>query len=161
MMRNKNISDSSNETGIVIKIVDKKAVVELNPQQEEINGKSSCDSCGAKMICIPAGNGKRIINAYNGPGAKAGNKVMVKEDDQLIFKISIYQYAIPLIGFLAGIFGFYSMNLNWQPIPAEVIIFLGGLCGIGVSGIIGKYLISRLITSNKTNAIFSIAKIIH
>ena len=160
-MKNKNTSDAMNESGTVIKIIDKKAVVELNQQALDRNGKSGCDSCGAKILCVPSGNGKRIINAYNNLNAKVGNKVTVTQDDHIIFKISVYQYAIPLLGFLSGVFGLYSIDPNWWHIPGEIIMFFGGICGLIISGIIAKYLLSRLIEIKKIDTIFSIAKIIH
>lgn len=159
-MINKNTVDSINESGIVIKCYKNKAVVELYYSNSEQDGKKKCDTCGARVLCIPADNGKRVINAYNTLNAKVGNKVVIKEDENTIFKLSMLQYGIPLLGFLTGLLGFYIIAPDTGQIPAEIIHFLGGILGLGISGIIVKYLLSQIIRKKKVDTIFSIVKII-
>ena len=153
-MHNHSNPDINNEIGTVINIIDNQAVI-------EIDNKDACDSCGAKVICIPNADGKRVIKANNPINAKIGNKVMIKEDEQFFLKISIFQYGIPLIGFLTGILGLKAIDYKLMLLPEELVLFFGGILGLTICGLFSKYMISRLIRNKSVTNIFTVTKISH
>ena len=149
--------DSNNEIGTVIGELDNKVMVTLDNLNR---GKANCDSCGAKIICLPGSSQKRTILVYNNCQAKVGDKVYISEKENFLFKLSIFQYLIPLAGFIAGIFGFNTINWKWMFIPKELLLFLGGIIGLLISSVITRYLIAQLVTK-KIDEIFTMEKIIH
>ena len=71
---------------------------------------------------------------------------------------SAIQYGIPFIGFLLGIFIFYFLNLNIAGIPSELIYFIGGMIGLGLSAMISRKAAQNMAESNRS--FFAITKII-
>jgi positive regulator of sigma E activity len=139
------------ETGIVTDLQDGNAIVQLNLQ-------AACESCGAKVLCVPDQNGKRLLRVSNSLNAQIGERVAISESGDFLLKVSAIQYGIPFIGFLLGIFLFYFLNLNIANIPAELIYFIGGLIGLGLSALISRKAAQNMAESNRS--FFAITKII-
>ena len=73
------------EIGIVTALRDNDAIVELSIQE-------SCESCGARMICVPDQSGKRRLRAANPLKAKIGSEVNITEKSNILLKVSFLQY---------------------------------------------------------------------
>jgi positive regulator of sigma E activity len=110
----------------------------------EIISPLSCQECAARIVCIPDQSGKRQLKAYNRIGARVGQKVTVSEKPNFLFYISLIQYGLPLLGFLAGVISSYIMNLSCTYIPAELCMFLAGLSGLGLAAMLGRSLMKRM-----------------
>ncbi|MCF7803371.1 MAG: SoxR reducing system RseC family protein [Candidatus Marinimicrobia bacterium] len=123
------MSEAVLDKGVVKRIEGERAFV-------EIADSDACEDCGARILCAPNQSGERGIMAKNTAHAKVGQQVLVTETDDLLLKLSLMQYGLPLLGFLLGIFVLYSFNISLPGIPAEVVWFLGGLAGLGFSGVL-------------------------
>ena len=135
-MTNKNINNSEYETGIITEIIDSEVTVELNP-----NG--ACESCGARVVCSPNSNGKRIIKAENTIDARVGQKVKIDENSELTLKLTGFQYGIPLLGFVIGLFVSCFLNLRIEPLPIELIQFGYAMLGLIIFAAISKWYIKE------------------
>ena len=145
------IKSSDLEKGIVTAIVDNDAIVEVSVQD-------SCESCGARMVCVPDNNGLRRLRATNPLNAHIGSQVAVTEKSNLLLALSFFQYGIPLVGFLVGIFIFSVLNPVILSLPKELILFIGGLLGLVISAYISHFFIERL--AGKGGSFFTISAII-
>jgi positive regulator of sigma E activity len=122
---------SEMETGFVTSIQDSDAIVELSIQE-------SCESCGARLVCVPDQSGKRRLRAANPIGAKVGSQVNITEKSNFLLKVSFLQYGIPFLGFLLGIFL---------------------ITGMMIAALISRYFVEKLAKGNST--FFEISKILN
>jgi len=143
---------SESEIGIIMSLQDSDAIVELSIGE-------TCASCGARMLCVPDGTGKRRLRASNPLNAKIGSKVTIIEKSNFLLKVSFLQYGLPLIFFFIFIFSFYFANISILSIPDELIWFSGGLTGLIIGAIISRYFIERLV--EKGECFFEIVAIVH
>jgi positive regulator of sigma E activity len=139
------------ETGVVIKLQGDTALVELNI-------KTACESCGARVICAPDGSGKKRLYVANPIHAKIGNIVAISETSGFLLKLSALQYGLPLIGFVTGIFTVYYSGINISGVPPEVTSFSAGLIGLLLASYISRGWAQRL--ADTGHSFFSIQKII-
>lgn len=135
-MLNKNIKNSEYETGIVTEIVNNEVIVELKPNE-------ACKSCGARVVCSPNSNGKRIIKAENTIDARIGQKVKIDENSEMFLKITGFQYGLPLLGFILGLMVSYILNLKIEPVPVELIQFTSAMAGLIIFTGISKWYIKE------------------
>jgi positive regulator of sigma E activity len=148
---------SEGEIATVIKVVNDTVVVTLD---NNIRMKEICDTCSARIICLPEVKRKRVIKLKNHCQLKVGDKVFISERENFQFKLSLFQYLIPLCGFVSGIIIINVVHLNFIFLAREFIIFLGGISGLFISGMIARYLINRLLKMKKNDAIFMITKVL-
>jgi positive regulator of sigma E activity len=146
-----NSRSSEDEIGIVTAIQDSEAIIELSLQE-------SCESCGARFICVPDQSGKRQLRVSNPLKAGIGNQVTITEKSNFLLKVSFLQYGIPFIGFLVSIFLLNLFDFSMIPIQKELILFLGGLGGLFIAGAIARLYIEKLAETDST--FFEISKII-
>lgn len=142
---------SEDEVGIVKALKDNEAIVELSLQE-------SCESCGARFICVPDQSGKRQLRVSNPLNATVGNQVAITEKSNFLLKVSFLQYGIPFLGFLLAIFLLNGLNLSSLPVRRELILFLGGLAGLLISGFVSRLYIEKLAETDST--FFEISKIV-
>jgi positive regulator of sigma E activity len=142
---------SENETGLVVALEGDQALVELAEQ-------SACQSCGARILCVPDAKGKRRIKVSNPLRAQVGNRVEITEASQFLLKLSAMQFGIPLIGFLAGLYLIHLSGLSIDNIPSEVIAFSGGLLGLAAGALLSRYWAGRM--ANQEQHFLSIHRII-
>lgn len=138
------------EIGVVTELHDDDAIVELSIQE-------SCESCGARMVCVADQSGKRKLRAANPFRAEVGSQVNIIEKSNFLLKVSLLQYGIPFLGFLLGIFFLNSTDLSIIPVPQELVLFLGGIAGMMLAALISRFYIEKLAKSNST--FFEISKI--
>jgi len=138
------------ETGVVINVQGDNAVVELNLNV-------GCEACGARIVCLPDGSGRKRLNVANPIHAKIGNTVMISETSQFLLKLSALQYGVPLLGFLAGIFLIYYSGFGFGGIPPEVTAFSGGIIGLFLSAFLSRHWAHHLAETG--HSFFSIQKI--
>ncbi|MGB9677317.1 MAG: SoxR reducing system RseC family protein [Candidatus Ratteibacteria bacterium] len=79
--------------------------------------KEKCKSCS---LCNKITPRQPTIEAINSINAKIGDDVIVEIDEDVLFKVSIFIYGFPLIGFIFGVIFSYFLN----NIFFKVIIFL-------------------------------------
>jgi len=139
------------ETGIVTGISGEIAEVQLNLQP-------ACETCGAKVLCVPDASGKRRLHVNNPLHARVGSKVAIEETGDFLLKLSAIQYGIPFIGFILGILICYSLDVRLAGIAQELLFFLGGLTGLGAAALIARRLAERLADGNKS--FFTITRIL-
>ena len=140
-------------------IVDQGIVRRLDGDQAFVSmlENPACDDCGAKIICAPDSSGERGVMARNSSGAKVGQRVMVTESKELLLRISLMQYGLPLLGFLLGVFAVYFLDLSVIGIPVELLYFVGGLAGLGILSIFAHHWAKRI--SGDESMYFEIVKI--
>jgi len=98
------------EKGKIVELKENKAVVLM----EE---KEKCKSCG---LCKKIIGKQQVIEAENVIKAVAGDIVEVEINEDDLFKISLFIYGFPLLGFIAGVISAYFL----ENIFFKVIIFL-------------------------------------
>jgi sigma-E factor negative regulatory protein RseC len=151
LVPNLNNQNRELDTGIVTSIQGTDALVTIDTQ-------AACDSCNARIICVPDKAGKRILKAINPLNAKVGSRVVVSETSTFLLKLSFLQYGIPLIGFLMGIILCYILDISSDLIANELIWFAGGVVGLAIAAILARYFAERMV-ENK-NAFFIISRIL-
>ncbi len=95
---------------------------------------ASCEHCGARVICAPNNHGETGLLVRNTVGAREGQEVLVTESGDLLLKLSLMQYGVPLFGFLFGVFSIYLANISVPIVPEELLYFSGGLAGVAAGG---------------------------
>jgi positive regulator of sigma E activity len=144
-------SDSGSEKGIITALLDNDAIVEFSLQD-------SCESCGARMICVPDNTGKRRLRAANPQNARIGDEVSLTEKSNFLLLVSFLQYGLPLILFFLVILALYLAKVSLGPVPKELIWFLGGLAGLLVGALISRHFVERL--AAKGGSFFEISEIL-
>jgi positive regulator of sigma E activity len=139
------------EIGVVTALRDRDAIVELSIQE-------SCESCGARFVCVPDQSGKRQLRVANPMNAGVGSHVTISEKSNFLLKVSFLQYGIPFIGFLIAIFLLNATDLSAIPLRKELIIFVGGIAGIVIAALISRFFIAKLAETDST--FFEISKIV-
>ncbi len=117
------------ETGVVRGIRDEIAEVELHSNE-------ACDHCGAKHICRPGANGKRILRLPNTLGAKVGDTVNIEQQGANQLRLTTIQYGLPLLSFLIGVFiGSLVLPDSMLFLPRDLSSFLMGIALLLLSGL--------------------------
>jgi positive regulator of sigma E activity len=143
--------DANSEKGVVTALQDNEAIIEFNLQE-------ACESCGARMVCVPDNTGKRRLRASNPLHASVGNFVSITEKSHFLLLISFLQYGLPLIFFFISIFILYFTDFSVGSIPRELIWFIGGLLGLTFAALISRHFVDRL--AEKGGTFFEISQII-
>jgi len=74
-----------------------------------VRQSESCGECSAKIICKPKSAEENIIKVEDPFGARAGDKVRIEINGNVLLRVSFYLYGIPLILLVAGIFSGMSL----------------------------------------------------
>lgn len=117
------------EIGFVSEIIADKAVIKLIETD-------ACEHCNAKILCRPDKKGQRRLTASNPLKAQVGQKVRVVEAGNLLLEFSFFQFGLPLLGLLLGIFTAHGLALNIGSLPPEATMALVGLLGLIGGGVI-------------------------
>jgi sigma-E factor negative regulatory protein RseC len=139
------------ETGVITCFLGQEALVQFEMQ-------AACKSCGAQVLCTPDQSGKRILKVANPLRAQVGSRVVISERGNFVFKMSFIQYGIPLIGFVLGIIIFNILEVEISKIAPELIMFLGGLIGLGLAALLARTLMHKL--AQQGEALFTVSKIL-
>ncbi len=129
-------------------IIDRGRVVELEGSYARVNIEAgdACKACGARILCAPGGGKKQDLLADNRAGAEIGDRVAVEEGGNLLLKLSVLQYGIPLAGFVGGLLITYLVPA-WREF--ELILFSGAAAGLAAGGGVSWYIISRMARQTK------------
>ncbi len=112
--------------------------------QVKLEQKDDCNSCGARILCNPHKNNNPTLTAQNTQDVSIGDKVALKERGNILLWLSIYQYGLPLLGFITGIlFTNFTLTKYFNE-SNELVLFLGGLIGLAIAGFIARYFINRI-----------------
>jgi len=99
------------------KVVEKKGSVAVVLMEE----KEKCKSCGLCKKIIPR---EPLIEVENRINAEVGDDVFVEIDDDILFKISLFIYGFPLMGFILGIIFSYFLKILLLKILAFLFFFI-------------------------------------
>lgn len=115
---------------MVESVIDRGRVIDLigDKARVEIATGEACAACGARVLCSPGTNNSNTLTAFNEVGAKMGDQVEVRERGNLLLKLSLLQYGLPLLGFVLGLFGIYLILGQ----DNELILFVAGCLGLGL-----------------------------
>ncbi|MCM8803632.1 MAG: SoxR reducing system RseC family protein [Candidatus Omnitrophica bacterium] len=117
------------EKGKIIEVKDDIVIVLM----EE---KEKCKSCGLCKKVIPR---QPIIEAENLIDAKVGDNVEIEINEDAIFKISLYIYGFPLLGFILGIiFAYFLKNIFLKVIIFCLFFILFWIIGFKKGKIYGE-----------------------
>ena len=142
------MSNQVTDKGIITKI-------DGNILHIAIKTEDNCEGCGIKFLCAPKAGEDKIIKLENSIDSKVGDAVEISEASNVLLTLSILQYGLPLIGFLAGIFISYNMVVAFKPI--ELFQFIIGLIGLGIAAGI-SYLIVKWI-AKKPDRLYRVVKL--
>ena len=142
------MSDQVSDTGTITQIDDSFVTI-------SIDSTDDCKDCGIRFLCSPGSEKDKTITLENSIDAKVGDRVSISEASNILLKLSLLQYGLPLIGFLIGIVVGTQLNIKLQPI--EFYQFLCGLFGLGLAGIISFLIIKRM--AKKPDNYFKFKKI--
>ena len=114
-------------------------IVQLSEQtvELELEQSSGCSTCGIKVLCYPGKKVSRKLILPNPGGLLHGQVVQVEENGRATLKLALFQYGIPLLGFIVGILSVYFTRRG------EIQATLGGLIGLGLGAVIAYRLIRR------------------
>ncbi len=140
-------------------VLDKGTVIEVRNgiARVSLRENAECEQCGARILCAPDASGERSLVARNSLNARIGEQVVVKESRDILLRLSLLQYGLPLLGFLLGVFIIYLSGITAFMVPIELVSFLAGLGGIAISGWYGRKWASSL--AKKSDMYFEITKI--
>ena len=120
----------------------------------EIEDTTDCEQCGIKKICTINSRSDRGILARNPMSAKIGQSVLVRSSENILIKLSMMQYGLPLLGFFLGISIAYISGMSIPHVVDELLLFLSGIVGLFLSGIVS-------FIWAKSQLLFEISKISH
>ena len=141
------MTDSVVDKGIITKI-------DGNILHISIKTDDNCEGCGIKFLCAPKAGEDKIIKLENSIDGKVGDAVEISEASNVLLTLSILQYGLSLLGFLAGIFISYNLEVAFKPI--ELFQFVFGMIGLGIAAGI-SYLIVKWI-AKKPDKLYSLKK---
>ena len=72
--------------------------------------RDGCASCSLTQFCIGSKESSPTVRATASPEIAQGDLVEVSLDDSIILKASAIMYGVPLVAFLAGVFGGYGFS---------------------------------------------------
>jgi positive regulator of sigma E activity len=139
------------EIGTIIELLDDIAIVEV-PESDQ------CHSCGARMICRPAGKERRILRLRNTLHAAVGDRILIEQSDRNQLILAFMQYGLALLAFLITIV--LASRFVSKPvlgIPAELLQFGIALVALLGAGLVCRFWAKR--TSASDFAVFSMKEI--
>ena len=91
------------DRGLVIARRGDVVMIRLQPQD-------GCVSCALAQFCVGGKESSPTVRATAPPEIAQGDLVEVSLDDSIILKASAIMYGVPLVAFLAGVFGGYGFS---------------------------------------------------
>lgn len=120
----------------------------------QIEPGTACESCGARLICAPGRGQSQYLTALNRAGARVGERVVVEESGNLLLKLSLLQYGLPLAGFLGGLFVF-----QLSPARAnDLLLFVAGIVGLTLAGLLARLILRRM--SRQPGSFLYVARVV-
>lgn len=144
------MADTESEVGFVENVYEDRAVINLSESD-------ACKSCSAKILCRPDRSGQRKVVALNKIKATVGQRVYIEEMGNMLFKLSMMQFGIPLVGLLLGIFLAYQFKWIIFNTPPELSMSIFGFIGILLGGLISHFWARK--KASKTSIIFEVKSI--
>lgn len=132
---------SDHEIGKVIELDGEFALLEMKESE-------ACASCGAKSVCTAGKEGDRCMRIKNSLNAKIGDLVAFDTSESEQVKINLMQYGLPLIGFMAGLLGYFYLLSDKLSFPKELGAFITALILM-----VGFGLLTRLWSEKKSKSI--------
>ncbi len=123
------MSEIAVESGIVIQTQGDRALVRLLENE-------ACEECNARIFCRPGTDGVREMHVYNRVKAGVGDRVDIVEIGNILLKMSLMQFGVPLLGLMLGILCVNLLDFSVFSFPDELVMSIGGLCGLLFGGFI-------------------------
>jgi len=76
-----------------------------------VQSRGECGSCSLARFCTVAREPSSLLTVTCPIRVSPGDRVEISIDDSLILKVSAIMYGVPLLAFLAGVFGGYGFSL--------------------------------------------------
>ncbi len=143
--------DNNGEYGTVVSLEGQFAHI-------QISTTDSCRKCGARVICTPTDETYRTVIALNRIEAKVGDWVLFTDTSNIMLKLAIIQYGIPLVGFFAGVFFTLGIGRIISYQVGELWLFLSGIIGVILGGLFSHWRIK--IMAESSCAFFKIQQIL-
>lgn len=116
-----------------------------------------CEHCGIRIICSPHSKYERGILARNPFKAKVGQNVVITDSQNLLKKLSVMLYGLPLLGFVLGVFTAYLLDVSLPYVADEVLLFFSGTIGLFLCSIISRKWLKRI--SVVAHTLFQISRV--
>ncbi|MCP4751341.1 MAG: SoxR reducing system RseC family protein [Proteobacteria bacterium] len=122
------MSDIVAESGTIVSLRGDKALVKLSKTE-------ACEDCSVRIFCRTSSDDAKEMLVYNPIGARVGQQVDIAETGNLMLKLALMQFGVPLLGLLIGILAvFYGLGADDLPLSKELAMALGGLAGLLLGG---------------------------
>lgn len=92
------------DTGVVVSCQEDRVRVVVQSRDE-------CGSCSLAQFCAVTRQPSSTLTVISPINVSPGDRVEISIDDSLILKVSAIMYGVPLLTFLAGVFGGYGFSL--------------------------------------------------
>lgn len=76
-----------------------------------VQSREECGSCSLAQFCATTREPSATLTVVCPIDVSPGDRVEISIDDSLILKVSAIMYGVPLLAFLAGVFGGYGLSL--------------------------------------------------
>jgi len=144
------MSDIAVEAGVVIKTNGDRALIQL--MENEV-----CEHCSTRILCRPSSKGTKEMLVLNPINAEIGQTVEISEIGNLMLKLSLMQFGLPLLGLILGIFSIYLSGYKVSFFSFELLMMIAGLIGLTVAGGI-TWLWSKYV-AQRVDCVFEISSI--
>jgi positive regulator of sigma E activity len=111
----------------------------------EVKESAACRGCHAKVVCSAGKDGNRCLKLKNTLNAQIGDSVAFETSENQQVAITAMQYGLPLLGFMAGLTGYFYGLADYIQFPKEIGAFMAG-----IALMIGFGLITRLWSEKKS-----------
>jgi len=110
----------------------------------EVSPSSLCAGCEMAAGCIPAAEGKRMIEVADPVGVSVGQDVQIELGSGSLVLASFLAYIIPILCLIAGVFiGMYGGGNTLSEMWLGIGALVGFVAGLLISRIITQYLRDR------------------
>jgi positive regulator of sigma E activity len=75
-----------------------------------LRSHEECASCSLAQFCVSSRSPNSTVMVTASFDVAPGDMVEISIDDSLILKVSAIMYGVPLLAFLAGVFGGYGLS---------------------------------------------------
>ena len=121
-----------------------------------LHSRDECASCALGKICTVNRNPGAAIIVSTDLDVVPGNRVEVSIDDSLFLKVSVIMYGVPLMAFLAGVFGGYALSLipGFPAMLAAAIPVVFGFIALAIGVAISLPMARKLNMTGRITKVF-------
>jgi len=122
-----------------------------------VQSREACDSCALARFCTSTREPGSTLTANCTIDVSPGDRVEISLDDSLILKVSAIMYGVPLLAFLAGVFGGYgfSMLAGLRGGSAAAVPIGSGFALLALGIAVSRAMARRLSVTGKVTQVMS------